>query len=405
VGLSALARGDIYAPGPTVHMYVFYLPHFSLLMLPFAALPLEAAAWIWFAVKAAGLVLLVRWARSWIRGDETGRPGFAWRAYVAIPFVLALNPINCDFKLGQVNLVVFLMTLLAVVTLERGRHGLAALFFSVAMVKVTPWVFLPWFLLRRQWRFLASLVAVACGWLGALALWFGPARVPRLFVSWIQTSLTYKMGIEQVAYFENQSLQGVAARLATVWPALQRPVLGVPIYQVAWAVPVAALFAILVVVVTRDRFRQVLPVEEFAFVCVLMLLASPDSRWAHHVQLIAPLVLVAVLAARMRLLGFLPGLGHDPKTGGRRGSATEAIADPAAQVSLRRKLGATVGTGFLLLVVLTRDFIGKPADQVLRAWRSHTLFVVCLTILLANLMLDRRLERVFGRGPGPHLAR
>ena len=57
VGQVALQRGDIYAPSPTNWMWVFYAPHFSLLMTPFALLRVRGPL---FALKIGALAWVAR---------------------------------------------------------------------------------------------------------------------------------------------------------------------------------------------------------------------------------------------------------------------------------------------------------------------------------------------------------
>jgi hypothetical protein len=372
-GAQALRRGDIYAPSAHNGMYVFYAPHFSLLMMPFAALPEFVAGFLWFALKVAALAWVVREAWGEIRATAQGLPrSRVWPAYLALPLVLLGGPIAVEMKLGQVNLFVFTLTLLALRAMEAGRPWRAAALFSVALVKVTPWVFVPWFVFRRQWKLLGALTAAGASWLAALAVWFGPDRVVEILRSWVATSRLHKLGMAEVAYFQNQSLQGVSARIATVVPALTEPVLGIPLYRVLWIAPALALFAVTLASAARDRFRPALPRAEFAFMCLAMYLCSPDSRWAHQMQLIAPVALLAALAARLDALALRPA-APGPAPGG-----------------WRRGVVAVVALGFLFQVVLTRDVVGKRLDNAARWWSTPFLFTVALTVLVAALLLRRR---------------
>ena len=100
-------------------------------------LPPYAAAWIWYALKVAALAYLVAWLGRAVRVEA---PGLARRtrvAYLALPFLLALNPFLSEFRLGQANLFVLLFSVLTVEALERGKPLRGALFFSLAAVKVT----------------------------------------------------------------------------------------------------------------------------------------------------------------------------------------------------------------------------------------------------------------------------
>lgn len=370
VGALALARADVYAPAPSTGMYVFYAPYFSLIMMPFALLPRYAAGFLWFCLKAVAFAWLVQLGWREVKGSLKERPPH-FGAYLALPLLLASAPIVGEFKLGQVNLFVFLFTVLAHRSAVAGRPWRGAFFFSLALVKVTPWVFVPWFLLRRQWRLLACGVVVGAGWVVALASWFGPDRVAPILRAWVNTSVTNKLGFDSVAYFENQSLQGVAARLATVVPALTEPLLGVPLYRLLW-VPVALfLFGVLVLAARGDGFQPKLPRVEFSFVCLMMFLCSPDSRWAHQLQLLAPFTLLAVLAARYRVF-----------SGGPVAAATERAWRAAIRVVL------VVGAVFQVLV--TRDLVGRKLNQLLRAWSTQFIFVALLTALVAAVLVSCR---------------
>jgi hypothetical protein len=394
IGRTALARGDVYAGPPTNSMYVFYAPHFSLLMMPFALVPRYASAWIWFALKAAVVVFLVRGLVAALRaaladggGPAGAAPASRWAPYAIVPLLLAVNPLNGDFRLGQVNLFVFALTLLAITSLERDRPWRAAVFLSIALVKVTPWVFVPWLAARREWRFLARLAVVGAAWLAALGLWFGFPRLPDLFRAWAHASRTQKLGLESVGYFENQSLPGVAARLALAFPSLQREVLGFQLQQLLWLGGAALVAALVAVVVARTHAGPGRRLSEFALMCVVMLLVSPDSRWAHLSQLLAPLFLVALFAARERLA---------------EGSARSAgEAGPAAgggRSTLRAVVAALAGFGLFVLVVLTRDVVGKPLDNLSRRLGLHTAFLVLLLAVLGTLLLGRHRARLEAAG-------
>jgi hypothetical protein len=381
VGEAALARGDVYAPGPRMQMHVFYAPTFSLLLAPFALLPPYAAAWVWYGLKVAGAAFLVRWVRRSLGDASPGRARRAELAYTALPFLVAFNPFMSEFRLGQANLFVLVFTVLCVEALRGGRPVRAAVYFSVAAIKITPLALLPWLAFRRQWRFLGSLVLVGAGWILALAAFWGPARVPGLFLEWIHVTATVKATPDSIAFFENQSLQGMATRLAGVFSALVQPVLGLPAYQWLWILPSLALVGLLGLSAARDRFRPRLPPEEFAMGSLLMLLASSDSRWAHHVQLLVPLAAVTALSARCRLLESIPRLGPWLDSG-----AGPAADQPDAR-RLRLWTGALLVAGLVVLVLLGRDIVGPTVNRAVRAMSFHTAYDLCLVAFLAARLL------------------
>src|SRR5512142_1790928 len=357
VGEATLRHGDIYAAGPRMNMNVFYAPNFSLLMAPFALLPPYVAGWLWFMLKLGAVAWLVGWLDRAVRREAD--PGRRLRvALLALPFAVAFNPFMSEFRLGQANLFVLLFSVLTVQALERGQPLRGALWFSLAAVKITPLALLPWLAVRRQWRFFLALLPVGAAWLAALAAWWGPARVPDLFREWIEVTARNKAIPEVVAYYENQSLQGAAARLAGVLPALERPVLGVAAYQWLWIVPCAAVVALLGLLAARDGFRPRLRPEEFAIASLLMLLASSDSRYAHHVQLLVPLAILVALAARTRLLERAPRIGPWLTRG-----AAAPPPETAPERSLRRAVLALLVATFVFYVALGRDTFGPAVNH------------------------------------------
>ncbi|HEX9108912.1 MAG TPA: hypothetical protein VF832_16815, partial [Longimicrobiales bacterium] len=174
-----------------------------------------------------------------------------------------------------------------------------------------------------------------------------------------------------------------AARLALAFPALERPLLGMAAWQWLWVVPCAALACVLALAAAHDGFRPRLPPEEFALGSLLMLLASSDSRWAHHVQLLVPLAVLVALSARVRLLESLPRVG--PWLA--RGEGVAAGGDDPAERRLRLALSALLGAGLVILVLLGRDVVGRTANHAVRAWSFHTAFDVALAVFLSARLL------------------
>lgn len=380
---AARLHGDIYALGARSHMHVQYAPHYSLALAPLSLLGPYAAACLWYALKVAAMVFLVRWVARAVRDQAPGVPGRVLVASVALPFLLGLNSFMGDFRLGQANVFVLLFTVLTVQAVQNGRPLPAAFFFSLAVVKVTAVALLPWFVLRRQWRFLASCVLVAAGWLAALAAWWGPRRVPELFETWVRGTAQDRTGLASVSYFENQSLQGVAGRLACLTPTLQRPLLGLPAYQWLWIVPCAAMVLVLVISASRDGFQARLPPEEFALGSLLMLLSSADSRWAHHVQLLVPLALIMVLGARVAVLEPLPRLGAWLYAGARGPAGRLGVAASR----LRTTLAVLLCAMFVVLILCGRDVIGPAASRAVRALSLPAAIDLALVVFFARRLL------------------
>jgi alpha-1,2-mannosyltransferase len=154
---SALAGGDIYAYTyihPTVHGLGFTYPPFAaLVLIPFAVLASLPAKVIWtvltFAVTVGCLYLLVRTVRRPTGAAVApGAPRVAWVAGLAIPVMLTY-PFLHNLIVGQVSLFVVALALFDHLLPRRWQGVLVGI---AGAIKLTPLVFLPYYLITRQWR-------------------------------------------------------------------------------------------------------------------------------------------------------------------------------------------------------------------------------------------------------------
>jgi Glycosyltransferase family 87 len=141
--LSALSREE--GTRTSVHPY-FYPPPFLIGLQWAVPLQLETAYRAWFWVNSACLGGLLLVLRRWFGAPVLLLGGIA----------LTLNPIADNLRMGQANLPVLLLTVLA---LWR-RNGV--LLGAAGMAKMSPALYLVWWALRGWWRpaLVAALTAV-----------------------------------------------------------------------------------------------------------------------------------------------------------------------------------------------------------------------------------------------------
>jgi hypothetical protein len=195
-------------------------PVMALVLYPLAKLPPLAGALAWFYVKAALTVIAFFWIFQLVETPE--RPFPLWAK--ALTVVLSLRPIIGDLHHGNVNLFILFLVVAALAAFRRRRDFAAGLLLGLAVAcKVTPALFLPYFLWKRQWKVLAGAAA-------GLVLFLWPGFVPAMFLGWDdnqrQVASWYeKMVVPYVvegkvtSEHNNQSLPGLAARLLTHSPA------------------------------------------------------------------------------------------------------------------------------------------------------------------------------------------
>src|SRR5690606_33356389 len=190
-----LSGGDLYGDLPETSGHIalpfIYPPFAALVMVPLAVVP-WTVAWVGLLALSAlalGVTFYVVARRLWPSG---GRGGALSVASIALPLALAvepgraidfdhpvegrpafgLEPVLQTLEFGQINLV--LMALVALDCLvARPRWPRGALIGIAAAIKLTPAVFVLYFLLRRDYR---SAVTAAVAGVAATLVGFVVAR-------------------------------------------------------------------------------------------------------------------------------------------------------------------------------------------------------------------------------------
>jgi hypothetical protein len=121
-----------------------YLPAFAVLAMPAGLVPLPVAKAAWFASQILLLVALVALSLSLL--PEARKP--AW-LLVTIALVAMLKFFGHEVVLGQVNVLLGVIVVLALLAIRRGREITAGLLVALAVV-VKPYavIFLPWLVAR-----------------------------------------------------------------------------------------------------------------------------------------------------------------------------------------------------------------------------------------------------------------
>jgi alpha-1,2-mannosyltransferase len=309
-------------------------PMMAVLLVPLAELgklhPL-AAALTWFYLKVGLTLLVFHWVFRFVA--DAGRPFPAWAK--ALTVLLSLRPIVGDLQHGNVNLFILFLVVAALAAFSKRRDFLAGLLLALAVAcKVTPALFIPYFLWKRAWRCLAGCVA-------GLMLFLYPGVVPGMLLgfeenqqqltSWYREMVRpYLIDNKVQAKHSNQSLVGLIFRLTTHTPSFAEydfeqeryvplayhNVVNLDPRQAKWIVQACeVLFVALVLwrcrapLETRRGWRLS---AEFAMIALGMLLFS-ERTWKHHcVTLVLPFAVLcyylAVEASRTERKGIIAAL-------------------------------------------------------------------------------------------------
>ncbi|MGW5146165.1 glycosyltransferase 87 family protein [Rhodococcus koreensis] len=284
--------GSVFLHGPTLYgsMPATQMGNF----LPFTYPPLAAVVFSplsTVSLATAGTVvtvlsLIALFGVLVVTLDSLGiapRRTLVWTALGALAVAMALEPVSSTLDYGQINIL--LMLLVAADCLPKKTPWPRGLLIGLAAaVKLTPAVFILYFLVRKDFR---SAVVTAVSFLafsavGAIATWNDSVTY------WTQT-LFDSDRIGTPAYPANQSITGVLARLG-LSDGMRTPI---------WLLLSVAVLALVIVAMVR-ALRAGETALALGLNAVLGLLVSPVS-WSHHWVWSVPVVLVlGVLAYRRK---------------------------------------------------------------------------------------------------------
>lgn len=325
-------------------MYFPNPPIMPITLYPLMTLPPVAAAMSWFFIKVAltTITLLICFDAVRVRGKPL--PPFFQTAVL----LLSLRPILGDLHHGNINLLILFFLAAMYLAWRRGNEGAAGLMLGLAIAfKVTPALFLPYFMYKRSWR--------TVGWTFAGLILFllvipsvviGPRFNALCFSTWCQRIVTPFIVEGSASPQEaNQSMVGVMTRLLTeIQPGTDR-------YDVQFDLNIAALppdFVGLLTKAVSFGFLGLLAffcrtkdadrtnpryLGEIALVVLTMLFLSERS-WKHHfVTLVFPFT-------------YLMAEAYSPRT------------SPRA----RKGILAALAGAFLLMASTSSEFGGLFAD-------------------------------------------
>ena len=273
-----LHGGDLYGRLPRLangsKLPFTYPPFAALTFIPLALVGYSTANWLLTAVTIA-CVAVTLWCYT---AATTGQAGARMRRLLpwALPAALLLEPVRSTLTYGQINAL--LMALVTVDCLTRAPRWPRGIGVGIAAaLKLTPAVFVLFFLLRRDLR-----AAARAGLAFAACTGAGFALAPHDSLRY-WTHLVYQPGrAGGIAYAANQSILGALARLGLTDPAR------------AWLwLALSLLAAALAVTAMRGALKANQMTHALVLNAAAGLLISPIS-WSHHWVWAAPALLTCL---------------------------------------------------------------------------------------------------------------
>jgi alpha-1,2-mannosyltransferase len=244
-----------------------YPPVAVVLFSPLARVPLPVAIFVIVALNLAALTVLCLVAARRVcgRGAAATRWGLGAAAVATV-----LDPVRETLWFGQINLLLAVLVLLDCL-LARTRLPRGTLIGLAAAIKLTPAVFVLFFVAGKQWR-PAITAFVSFVFFAVLGFLIMPSDAKQF---WLH-ALVDPGRVGRLTYASNQSLRGVLARFSVEGTT-----------QVAVWVLLSLLVVVLAVVAATKARAAGYDLEAFLLVALAGLLISPVS-WGHHWMWIAP---------------------------------------------------------------------------------------------------------------------
>ena len=287
-------------------------PIMALLLEPIASLPPLVGSLLWFYLRigmAVGALLL------FFRIIETKEAPFpTWAKNLTI--LLSLRPVMGDLTHGNVNLFILFLVAAGLYAFHQRRDYLGGATIALAIAcKVTPALFIPYFMWKRAWKTLAGITLGLVLFLFVVpSLFLGVGRNTQLLRSWSDQMVTpYLVQGVVTSEHQNQSLPGVLYRLITASPSFldeqAKParydnLLALDPQKVKWIMKGCMLaFAALIVCTCRTPLssRQGWQLAaEFSLILMGMLIFS-ERTWKHHcVTMVGPFAVLSYYLAVVR---------------------------------------------------------------------------------------------------------
>lgn len=254
----------------------YYSPFFALLLMPFAGVSEAVAVALWSTLQGLAVALLV-WAPLALAAAR------AWLAAAWLGVVLTSFPVLHNFAWGQVSVPLVALTALALLLRERGRPLAAgAVLASAVAIKFYVAIVLPYFVLRRDGRLLASFAVFALAFL---------LLVPGLLIGFERTIDFYRDVAHRLG-----SVQGaIAANVNSLYLPHVLGRLGLP--ALVFAGPLVALVNAVVVFVVCRRNRPHAALLSFTALHATVPFLVPTS-WPHYFAFLPVGQLSLALVAR-----------------------------------------------------------------------------------------------------------
>lgn len=281
---------DLYRQGGLAFRYA---PAVAFAFVPFSLLPPQIAAFLWYLLKIAALVAIVRMTTKLMALKD---PPF-WKI-LGLSFFVTGGYIVEELRMGNIHILVLFFIVLAFYYAKRGAAIAPSFLLAAAIcVKLTPVLVLAYFALIRRWKLCLFCIL----WLIVLvlspALYLGWEENISLVKTWVTTAVS--RGEDPI----NHSLRGVLFKYlgenpvtaeTEKYPAVNLVSWPPRLINGIWILASLAFLVLLVKALIRTSPDETGTALQYALLTTSLLILSPHNTRLYFSALFFP---SAVLAA------------------------------------------------------------------------------------------------------------
>lgn len=306
-------RVDLYAPDFALSQLMDYRypPFFLLVLAPLWMLPYQIAATVWYILDLGALIGCVMVLRR--ATETTDRQLAIW----LIAFLIVEQYVVETLRAANAHPLVVCLMFAALWLGLRKKTLTAAFLFALAItIKPFPLMLAPYFLIRKQWRFLSMMIVFLVVLNTAPAAYFGYNQNTQLLRTWFNKVAIDPDDFHQLTGPLNLSLKAQLRRYLTdvdysgrtdEYPAINVLSLSPKLSDILWGVLSVGLLLITIGLLWWGRrYHSENPEDENAvgsrtlleqglFIC-LMLMISPSTIKIYCIALMWPAVALAGFA-------------------------------------------------------------------------------------------------------------
>jgi hypothetical protein len=164
-----IIRGETLYRLSDGHLQFKYAPVSALIYAPLALLPYETAKVIWYILEIC-LLFAVFWVSYKLLPSRLKGPWFV----LGLSFLALLKFIGREIELGQVNILIIFVLIMMLRTVVKKKDVSAGILWGISLfVKPYALIFLPYFILKKRFKLIATGLIVLIVGLALPVLTFG----------------------------------------------------------------------------------------------------------------------------------------------------------------------------------------------------------------------------------------